>query len=238
MRKYLLICALALVAAACNPFRTDTYSFDECLVSRPDSLSMLTMSISLEYPVKGFPKEVIDTMCSTILMNAFDLEETSGSVDATADVYVSYVKEAYLNEAPEENPYTVEDEVNGYFSGQYGNYRTYIVEYYTYTGGAHGLNTYTPLVFDTGTGLVVPEEDFFADGYKEPVSGMIREKLLEENEDIPLFDLFAVGANGAYELSENGVSWYFQPYEIAPYAYGVLSVTLPWDKVKPFIRKI
>lgn len=237
MRKYLAICTLALVAASCNTFRTEVYHFDELLVSRPDSLSSLSMSISVEYPVKGLPQEVLDTMTAAIATAAFDLGEVSGSIEEKAERYIGYVKEAYLNEAPETNPFKAEDEVNGYFSGSYKKLRSYIVEYYTYAGGAHGLNTYTPLVFDTESGAVVPEEEFFAEGYKEPLSGLIRDKVCEENENIQLFDLFAVGANGAYEVGEKGVSWYFQPYEIAPYAYGVLSTTLSWDEVEPYIRK-
>lgn len=233
MRKYLTICLLAMVAAACNPFKTDVYSFDELLVSRPDSLSYLSTSISLEYPVKGLPKEVIDTMTASILTAAFDLP--AEGVEETAAQYVSYVKEAYLNEAPEEHPYIVEDEVNAYFSGAWEKYRTYIVEYYTYSGGAHGLNTYTPLVFDCESGRIVPEAEFFAEAYEEPVAGLIRNKLFEDYEDLPLFDLGSIGPNGAYEVGENGISWYFQPYEIAPYAYGVLTVTIPWADVKAYI---
>lgn len=226
-----------MIAAACNPFRTDVYSFDELLVSRPDSLSTLSMSISLEYPVKGLPQEVLDTMTATILTAAFDIEKPTLPVEETAASYISYVKEAYLNEAPEEHPYSVEDEVNGYFSGTHGKYRSYMVEYYTYTGGAHGLNTYTPLVFDCESGLVVPEDEFFAEGYEEPLSELIRSKLCEENPDIELFDFFAVKTNGAYEVGKDGVCWYFQPYEIAPYAYGVLTATLSWDEVEPYLPK-
>ena len=239
MRKFLTICVFALLAAGCNPFKTDVYSFDELLVSRPDSLSYLSTSISLEYPVKGLPKEVIDTMTASILTAAFDLPAEGASdaagIEETAAKYLSYVKEAYLNEAPEDHPYIVEDEVNAYFSGAWGKYRTYIVEYYTYSGGAHGLNTYTPLVFDCESGLVVREDEFFAKGYEEPVAGLIRNKLFEDYEDLPLFDLGSIGPNGAFELTKEGVSWYFQPYEIAPYAYGVLSVTIPWADVKAYI---
>ena len=111
---------MALAACACNRFRTDVYTFDELLVSRPDSLSSLSMSISVEYPVKGLPTEVLDSMGATIMTAAFDLDKPSGSVEETAARYISYVKEAYLNEEPEKNPDSVEDEVNGYFSGAYG----------------------------------------------------------------------------------------------------------------------
>ena len=238
MRKYLIICAMTLAACACNRFRTDVYTFDELLVSRPDSLSSLSMSISVEYPVKGLPTEVLDSMGATIMTAAFDLDKPSGTVEEAAARYISYVKEAYLDEEPEKNPYSVEDEVNGYFSGAYGKYRTYMIEYYTYTGGAHGLNTYTPLVFDCESGRLVREEDFFVEGYSEGVSQLLQKQMTErpEEDQVELFDLFSVAVNGAYEPGKDGVTWYFQPYEIAPYAYGVITVTVPWSELQPWLR--
>ena len=238
MRKFLLLGTLALALSACHPFRTDTYTFDEYILSRPDSLSSLRLSISLEYPVKGLGEEALAEMTRGILTAAFDLEEDPTTVEETAEHYISGIKDAYVNENPAEVPTPWEDAVNGFFSGRYGPYRSYILDYYTYTGGAHGLTTWTPLVFNTETGEVVSESDFFAPDYAESVSDLLRKHILDraEEDQIELFDLGSVAVNGAFEPGRDGVTWYFQPYEIAPYAYGVISVTVPWNELKPYLR--
>lgn len=161
-------------------------------------------------------------------------------MEETAGRYVASLKDNYLNENPEAVPTVWEDSVTGFFSGKYGPFRSYTIDYSTFTGGVHGLNTWTPLVFDMRDGALVTEQDFFVDGYAEPVSELLRKDLMErpEEDSIPLFDLWAVAVNGCYEPGEDGVTWYFQPYEIAPYAYGVIAVTLPWASLKEYVREI
>lgn len=236
MRKFLTLGVFALMLSACHPFRTDTYSFDEYLLSRPDSLSSLRLSISLEYPVKGLSEEALSAVTRSILTAAFDLEEDPSTVEETAERYISGLKDTYINENPAEVPTAWEDAVNGFFSGRYGPYRSYILDYYTYTGGAHGLTTWTPLVFDSRTGELVNEADFFAPDYAEGVSELLRRHLDDNPDEIELFDRGSVTVNGAFEPGKDGVTWYFQPYEIAPYAYGVISVTVPWNELKPYLR--
>ena len=117
-----------------------------------------------------------------------------------------------------------------------------MVEYYTDRGGAHGMNTMTPVVFDTKTGETVPEQTFFADGYLTPVASLIQAHLPEalDNDQEALADLFEpdlVGPDGFYEVTTEGVTWYYQPYVIAPYYLGVISVTVPWAELKPYLRE-
>ena len=136
---------------------------------------------------------------------------------------------------------TWEDRVNGYFSGRYGHFVSYMVEFYGFRGGAHGINTMTPVVFDRKTGDIVPEEAFFADGYREPVSALIQAHLseaLEGDEEAlaAVFEPTLLGPNGLYELTKDGVTWYYQPYDIAPYYLGVISITVPWKELKPYVR--
>ena len=131
--------------------------------------------------------------------------------------------------------------MNGYFSGRYKQFLSYMVEIYSFRGGAHGINTMTPVVFDKKTGDIVPEEAFFADGYREPVTALIRAHLpeaLEGDEEAlaAISDPELVGPNGLYEVTRDGVTWYYQPYVIAPYYLGVISITVPWSELKPYVR--
>ena len=136
---------------------------------------------------------------------------------------------------------TWEDHVNGYFSGRYKQFLSYMVEVYSDRGGAHGISTMTPVVFDKKTGDIVSEEAFFADGYREPVAALLQAHLpeaLEGDEEAlaAISDPGLVGPNGVFEVTKDGVTWYYQPYVIAPFSVGVISITVPWNELKPYVR--
>ena len=45
-----------------------------------------------------------------------------------------------------------------------------------------------------------------------------------------------MGPNGVYEVTKDGVTWYYLPYDIAPFSVGVISVSVPWKELKPYVR--
>ena len=248
MKRLIPFAAALLLTAGCQSgFRTATYTDDQAMPLEEGSADSLILSVALDYPVKGAGEEVLDRITHGILGTVFDLEEEPGSVEETALRYVDDLKDAYFNEnegqagETQAGVATWEDRINGYFSGRYGQFVSYMVEYYGFRGGAHGINTMTPVVFDRKTGDTVSEEAFFADGYKQPVAALIRAHLPEalEGDEDALKDIFEpdlVGPNGIYEVTKDGVTWYYQPYDIAPYYLGVISVTVPWKELKAYVR--
>ena len=42
--------------------------------------------------------------------------------------------------------------------------------------------------------------------------------------------------NGNFGVSEEGVTWTFNPYEIAPYALGIIDLTVSWADLKPYLK--
>ena len=247
MKKLLILAAAALLAGSCG-LKTATYTDDQVMPLLEGHTDSLTLSISLEYPVKGAPEEVLDKISLGILGVAFDLEEVKpGTVEETALRYEDNLKDSYFNEnleyveMGEGGIFSWEDRINGYFSGRYGPFVSYMVEYYCYRGGVHGMSTMSPVVFNRKTGEVVPEEVFFADGYRAPVAALIQAHLPEalDNDEEALANIFEpenVGPIGLYEVTKEGVTWYYQPYVIAPYYLGVISITVPWSELKPYIR--
>ena len=243
MKKLLAFAAVVLLMTGCQ-LKTTTYADDQAIPLEEGQTDSLIMSVSLEYPVKGASEEVIDKISHSILTTAFDLEEEPGTVIETARRYEDNLKDGYFNEYEDVKEIGVrswEDRVNGYFSGKYGQFVSYMVEYYGFRGGAHGIATMTPVVFNSKTGDLVPEEEFFVEGYRNPVAGLIRNHLLDalEGDEEALATIFEpdlVGPNGNYEVTKDGVTWYYQPYDIAPYYLGVISITVPWNELKPYVR--
>lgn len=244
MKKLLALAAVIVLATGCQ-MKTATYANDQAIPLEEGQTDSLIMSVSLEYPVKGAPEEVIDKISHSILTTAFDLEEEPGTVIETARRYEDNLKDGYFNEYEDVKDVGVrswEDRINGYFSGKYGQFVSYMVEYSGSRGGPHPNNSMTPVVFNRKTGEVMSEEAFFIDGYRNPVAALIQSHLLEalEGDEEALAQIFEpdlVGPNGNYEVTKDGVTWYYQPYVIAPPDLGVISVSVPWKELKPYILK-
>ena len=245
MKRFLSFAAILVLAAGCN-LRTATYSDEQATPLGEGQTDSLLQSVSIEYPVKGAQEEVLAKIEEGILNVAFDMEERPGTVEETALRYEDNLKDEYFNEyeglkGTIAGSKTWEDHVNGYFSGRYKQFLSYMVEIYSDRGGAHGISTMTPVVFDKKTGEIVPEEAFFADGYREPVAALLQAHLpeaLENDKDAlaAVFEPGLLGPNGLYEVTKDGVTWYYQPYDIAPYYLGVISISIPWSELKPYVR--
>ena len=244
MKKLLILAALAVLATGCQ-LKTSTYCDEQAMPLAEGQADSLILSVSIEHPVRGAKEEILGKIDKGILSTAFDMEELPGTVEETATRYEDNLKDEYFNEYEgvevDNSVRTWEDHINGYFSGSHGRYLSYMVEYYGFRGGAHGINTMTPVVFDRKTGDAVPEEAFFADGYREPVAALLQAHLpdaLDGDEEAlaAVFEPALLAPNGLYEVTKDGVTWYYQPYDIAPYYLGVISISVPWKELKPYIR--
>ncbi len=118
-------------------------------------------------------------------------------------------------------------------------YLSILAQGYEYAGGAHGMPFRTPLIFDLETGEQVKGKSLFAvskeqfgeiklEAYKELIErseeGTYWEDALSLVEESIDFD-------SGYYLIENGVTFYYDPYALAPYAAGFVEVTVPYEKL-------
>ena len=248
-KQRLLLLPALLLLAGCQGLKTENYSETLKQPLAADSPDTLSLQISLDYPVKGAPEEVLAAMTRQIATVAFDQEADLPTIDEMARRYEEQLTDQYFDEnaslvgKAEGGTLSWEDNINGYFSGRYKKYDVYVLEYYSFRGGAHGTNTLTPIVFNRETGAVVPETEFFVDGYQARIAPLLQEELRKEVLESPegeeayesLFEK-EITPNGCYDVGRDGVTWYYQPYEIGPYYLGVISVTLPWSAVKEMVK--
>lgn len=120
---------------------------------------------------------------------------------------------------------------------------TYTEETYQYAGGAHGSESTVGQVFRKPDGRMFGWDMFTADG-KEKLRDMIKNRLKDRffkaKSDEEFYNmLLAENARYLFPLPENapllrpnGVEFIYQQYEIAPYAAGMPSCTLPYDSVR------
>ena len=239
MKRYFIIILSVLAFAGCQgAMFTRTYTDDIAMPAREDSTDSLLMSISLEYFASG--SEASRAMNRTILSAALDFENWEGSVEDAAAAYREDLIDEYMTENAGAQTVSWEDRITGEYTRAYKNWKNYLLTYYSYKGGPHGIQTVSPLVFNA-SGAIVSEEDLFADGYRQPVAEMLRQTVLasmqiEDEELVELVEAELIGPNGNFSVGPDGVEWIFQPYEVGPYALGIVSATLSWKQLKPYLK--
>ena len=99
----------------------------------------------------------------------------------------------------------------------------------SYLGGPHGYAACYPVNFDTETGSVITVDDIFSD--RKTLENALRNKLYElySKDELSFLDdyLESVGSGEGWQSNDynfailgEGVLFYFNPYDIAPYASG------------------
>lgn len=112
----------------------------------------------------------------------------------------------------------------------------------TYTGGAHGYEAVIYSSFDKERNQRITESDIFVEDYKEKLAQVIQKQLILDNGVQTLEDLSNLGyssdvtPNANFLLTQSGIRYCYNPYEIGPYAMGHIYVHLSWDSVRDLIR--
>ncbi len=115
----------------------------------------------------------------------------------------------------------------------------------SYAGGAHGNYALTFMNVRPGTGAPFLLTDFLKPGYESELNRM-GEEVFRKNRDLPdtasfefngyTFDGNHFALNENYGFSQEGISFYFNSYEIAPYALGPTEVLIPYDRIREWIK--
>ncbi|MBR4772662.1 MAG: DUF3298 domain-containing protein [Bacteroidales bacterium] len=129
------------------------------------------------------------------------------------------------------------------------NFVVYLSEDYNYMGGAHGgVSGMGDITFDKRNGKIF--DNFLKADALEPMQGLLEKGLAEYFEEpdgsddaasvrerLFLYDGDTTIPFPAWTPSpdEYGLSFTYQQYEIAAYAMGMPSFTIPYDEVKPFL---
>lgn len=114
----------------------------------------------------------------------------------------------------------------------------------SYAGGAHGYYVYTGVTFDSETGRQMKLEDVSGDSRR--LAELAADRLAEKYPEVQFFEppkdvlLKELEDNTlTWTLGYDGITFYFSPYELAPYADGSQTITILY-KEEPdlFAREI
>lgn len=120
-------------------------------------------------------------------------------------------------------------------------------DWYSYTGGAHGIFGSAFYNFDAKTGDLVQLEDIIKEEGKQLLPDLI-EIAIREAYEVPSEQTlggfgFFLGEDGqvplpaTFYVSTEGIGFFYQPYEITPYVFGTVDVVVPYRMLKGNLKK-
>ena len=110
----------------------------------------------------------------------------------------------------------------------------------SYTGGAHGIYMSTFLNFDLRTLAPIRLDDLFVGDYKEQLTDLLWNQLMADNkvatrqelEDMGYVTTGDLTPTENFYLSKEGITFYYNVYDIAPYVMGPVKITLPYEMMQ------
>lgn len=113
-----------------------------------------------------------------------------------------------------------------------------------FSGGAHGYYTTSFASFDLLTGKIIEMKDVFIPGFEEPLKQLIAKQMRKDYGLKPDASLTDIGLfKNECPLPKNfyfrpdGIAFFYNVYEVAPYVAGARTVVLPYKKVRRYMQR-
>ncbi|MDS1032619.1 DUF3298 domain-containing protein [Porphyromonadaceae sp. NP-X] len=249
-----LLSILIFVGCAPKTIKTKNLEYSNRFYLTSDtSRGSLNLVIQVEIPVKFSNKAVLDSVRSKLIASLFGDKYVSLPLDSIIPSFVADQNEDYRNnnlsmlQAANLHSYfsfNNEHILEGTALWSDENIFSYGIKRYVFMGGAHGLNTQIFMNFDLKTGKMLTENDLFIPNYKEELTKIIRSRMVEENTELADYaDLNqtdywvdSIQPNGNFYISDEGINYLFNPYEIGPYYLGETEVRIPYARLKDILK--
>lgn len=108
------------------------------------------------------------------------------------------------------------------------------INYYQYTGGAHGLTVRKAYNINLNNGTKLTLKDLFKEGtpYKDIINKEINKKISENREMYFPSSFKGISEEQEFFIDDKDIVLFFQLYDIAPYAFGTPEFKIPLDEFK------
>jgi len=223
-------------------------------LSKDTTKGALSVDLEVEIPFAFTNKEVLKSIRGVIITNLFGEEYVSRPNDSIVLLFSKELVTEYkennqplLEELDSTNRYSFNNEhtLSGFSLLSDKKIYVYGIERYINMGGAHGLETRNYYNFDLKTGNLITEKDLFKSNYAPELIKLIKKRIIEESKEYkdeknsePILNLEdtdywtdSIKPNGNFYITDEGINYVFNPYEIAPYYLGQTEVTLPFKRL-------
>ena len=207
--------------------------------------------INFAYPVKSSDEMLKDSLNAYFISVCFGDKYIGEKPEAVVKQYAKNYIDEYRHD---QEPMYAEDEKNkesdAVVGAWYSYYKSieshvqlyekdllvYRVDYNEYTGGAHGIYMATFLNMDLTLMRPLRLDDIFVGDYKDALTDLIWNQLMADNkvtthealEDMGYASTGDIAPTENFYLSKEGITFYYNVYDITPYSMGPVKVTIPF----------
>ncbi len=192
-----------------------------------------TVLLVCDYTLPFFPDAAPDS--AGAIISAY-YAELMDELIAEGPAYLEWAQTEY-NEAGVNYPYADEDSYEETFRDD--ACISFLRQHYSYAGGAHPSTVLFAETFRVADGFRVSANDLFSveqGTWRPAVIQAIRDQMAEQGwenyyEEYTTEAIDAVFQPDQFYLTEDGIVWFFQAYDVAPYAAGIPTFTIPYDQL-------
>ena len=261
MKQFRLLIVLVILAAtvACTE-KGDKYAFQ--YITFKESIPF---ERGKENPACSFDFKVLKAHgTDTIFADAFNVDisytlfgkrttNVRGAMIAFVDSIINDFKEQnkeqreYAKQNSIEDPYYFDFEYSVDTEISYGNGVDIIgcnINWYQYTGGAHGGTLITCRNYRLEDGSVVTLDNYFKPGYEKVLIPILDKQLLKETgcpdrehlDEYGYFPEVPMFVPDNFQILKDSIDFIFNQYDIAPYSTGITILSVPEDEIRSIIR--
>jgi Protein of unknown function (DUF3298)/Deacetylase PdaC len=214
-----------------------------------DSVKAGCATVLLEYPeIKhAFNDAIKDSLTKFIqdmLLDNYFHEQRTKSLDEMTKLYF----EDYKNTQTDFIEYNLPWEINNTISINYNAQCivSFQSEFYHFTGGAHGMTGVYFANFNSQNGKRLMLSDLLISGFEKQLDN-IAEKIFRKVRELKPEDKleeagfwfegnrFALNEN--FGIKNDGLIFYFNSYEIAPYSMGPTEILIPYAEIRNLVKQ-
>ncbi len=257
---YLILCVLTTVfffSCSQKTIKTDEKDIIKKFYLTTDTTKgALSVDIEVEIPIAFVDSNVLKNIRKTIVTNLFGEDYVSHANDSLVQLFCQELHTDYkanyaplINVKDSANKYSFNNEhtLSGYSLLSDKKIYVYGIERYVDMGGAHGLETRNFYNFDLKSGNLITEKDIFKPNTEFGLAELIKKRIVEDSKDStdmePIMDIEdtdfwteSIKPNGNFYITDEGINYVFNPYEIAPYYMGQTEVVIPYTRLKDFLK--
>lgn len=262
MKKYILLSAI-IAMASCTGSKKDnsqdnntTTDSTMCTQLVIDSMELVRkdklMEISCQLQFMTGNSTAADSINASISQHILEQGRNS-NVRESMHMYLKQTYEKYKPEITEMQAQGDEYFADMVFSFEHQGWFlddnpdsiiTYAATSYIYTGGAHGYHSIRYLNFSRRTGHLFTLDQVLDLSRQKDIIQLIVQDLMQQFECNSIQQLEDQGFIGIREMSltdnfyigKHGITFVFNPYDIACYALGKQSVTLTYNQLKTYLK--
>lgn len=217
------------------------------------------LTINLAYVSHSSDEKMQDSLNTYFLSACFGQQYMKHPVQEAVKKYTENYVANYRNDL---EPLLLKDEANqeegasiaswySYYKGIESHVQLYTkqllvyrLDYNEYTGGAHGIYLSSFFNIDLRTLVPIHLADIFVEGYEEQLTDLLWTQLMADNKVDTRQELEEMGYATTGELTptenfylgDEGITFYYNVYDIAPYVMGATRITLSYETVRHLLQ--